>query len=293
MIDYRERQYLSQYSTDTLGLIIHKVGVPADADGTVTVDFIHQDDASGSPVTLFSRPATKVAVGTYEYSLTTEDTQTPGLYAVQWSYAIDGVNQVYLTYAEVGQASPDYDRLSPGMKQIVDSVWMRFADLFDSPNGGPNLQTYFQVNFGRNRLAQLLRIALGRLNTQAQPYMTYSLDDGQGGATFPISQWGPLLETSTYVEAVRHLVRSYVEQPNFMGSGAVSRVDRRDYMQRWEEVLQAEERMLTSQMEVFKISHMGFGRPRVLVSGGVFGRYGPTKVAGSVAARPRYWTRFY
>lgn len=292
--DYRERKYISQWGTDVLGLVIHKAGVPADADGDVTLSFINES----GPTTVFSRPATKVAVGTYEINLASSETSTPGLYTLMWSYSLDAVADTYQTYAEVGTNQPDYDSLTPAMKDIVDSVWIRMADLFDHPSGGPHLQTYFQEHFGRGRIAQLMRIAMGRLNTMAQPFMTYTLADG--GASFPVDQWGSLLETATWVETLKHLIRSYAEQPNFMGSGAVSRLDRRDYMQRWEEVLYGsggrgggEEGMLKEQLDTFKIAHMGFGRPRVLVSGGVFGRYGPTRVAGSIAARPRYWTRFY
>lgn len=289
--DYRERRYISAYATDVLGLMLYSAGVPSDADAGVMLAFI-RTSGSDAPVTVFSEQATKTATGTYEVTLTSDQTSTPGLYTLSWSYALNGAAQTYQTYAEIGQPTPDYDQLAPAMKQICDSVWIRLADLFDHPTGGPHLQTYFQDHFGRGRIAQLLRIALGRLNTMAQPYQTYTLEDGHGGATFPIDQWGPLLETATWIETLKHLIRTYVEQPNFMGSGAVSRLDRRDYMQRWQSVLGEEEDMFKSQLDTFKIANMGFGRPQVLVSGGVFGRWGPTRIAGSVAARPRYWTRW-
>jgi hypothetical protein len=120
-----------------------------------------------------------------------------------------------------------------------------------------------------------------------------AFNSGQGGALFPTAQWGPLLGTLTWIETLKHLIRSYTEQPNFIGSGNISRLDRRDYVQRWRDVLMDEEKAAQAQLDVFKISQMGLGRPAVLISGGVYGRYGPTRMAGSVAARPRYWTRFY
>jgi hypothetical protein len=178
------------------------------------------------------------------------------------------------------------------MKSVIDLTWSRFADLFDSPQGGPNLQTYFQTHYTRGRMADLLRIAVGTLNTVAQPFQTYTVD-GVGAALFPIARWGPLLEKSLYIEALKHLIRSYVEQPNFVGSGNVSRLDRRDYMDRWRSVLDMESATFQSQLEHFKIANMGLGRPAVLVAGGVYGKYGPTRLAGSVAARPRMWTRWY
>jgi hypothetical protein len=295
--DLREREFLSQYGTDTFGLVIQKAGQPTDAEGAVTLTFLRE---VVPVVEVFTRTATRVGTGQYEVTPTSAETSEPGLYTLAWAYTMDGTGQEYRTYLEIGQANPAYDRLSPALKDLVDSVWIRFADLFDHPTGGPNLQTYFQAHFDRGRMAQLMRIAVGRLNTMAQPFQTYSIDDGQGGGTFPVDQWGALLETATYVEALKHLIRSYVEQPEFAGSGAVSRLDRRDYLQRWQSILYGtggagggEEGMLRQQLEVFKIANMGLGRPKVLVSGGVYGRYGPTRVAGSVAARPRYWTRFY
>lgn len=287
-LDFRERQYVSQWGNDVLGLALYNQGQPGDADDQVMLALVNEETTT----TVFSRVADHEGVGLYQVPLTGADTAVPGRYTLVWTYDLNGAAEEYRTYIEIGQSNPAYDSLSPDMKGVVDSVWLRFADLFDSPGGGPNLMTYFQSHFGRGRIAQLLRIGMGRLNTMAQPSSTYTVD-GTGSASFPVAEWGPLLETVTYVEAVKHLIRSYVEQPNFMGSGAVTRLDRRDYMDRWAAVLTSEEQMLRSQMEVFKIAHMGFGRPRVLVSGGVYGRFAPTRAAGSVAARPRFWTRFY
>lgn len=285
--DYRERQYVSRYANDVLGLAVQVAGVPGDVDGNaVTVRMVNE--ATGTEV--FERQATREGTGLYETSLTGEESGTVGNFRVEWSYSIGGVAETYTTYIAVGEVSPTYDRLTPGLKAVVDSVWMRFADLFDSPYGGPNLQTYFQSHFGRERIAQLMRIGAGRLNTMAQPHQTLTVD----GPTpnFPLDAWGPMLETATYIEVLKHLRRSYVEQPAFVG-GNVTRLDRRDYLDRWGQILDDEEGMFKGQLDTFKISMMGLGKPKVLVSGGVYGRYGPTRFAGSVAARPRYWTRFY
>lgn len=297
MTDFRERQYVSQFAADVLGLAVHKAGVPSDVDdnavnATLIQDAIESNSAvipDTPPTTIFTRAATRVAVGLYEVPLDSSDTSVPGDYTVQWQYTIDGNPEQYLSFIQIGASNPAYDNLPPEMKTVVDDVWIRFADLFDSPLGGPNLQTYFQSHFSRGRVAQLLKVAVGLLNTTAQPFQTYSIDmPGQ----FPVAQWGSLLEQALYVEVLKHLVRSYVEQPMFMG-GNVTRLDRRDYMDRWKMVLDDERQTLKGQLDIFKISNMGLGKPRVLVSGGVYGRYGPTRFAGSVAARPRYWTRFY
>ena len=289
-VDIRERKYFSQFSREALGLGVYGTNAePADPDSNaVTVSLLREDI---NDYVFLDEPATRVGVGLYEFPLLSEYTSIPGNYTTVWKFLFGGIAQEVHTYIVVGNSSPAYDALDPGFKDMVDGVWIRFADLFDSPDGGPNLMTYFQTNWNRNRMAQLLKIAVGLLNTRAQPHQTYSLD-GVGGSVFPFAQWGPLLEEALYVECLKHLCRSYVEQPNLVGP-QVSRLDRRDYLDRWRMILADENAMLQSQLEVFKISHMGFGRPHVLVSGGVYGRFAPTRVAGSMAARPRYWSRFY
>lgn len=283
-----DRQYVGQYSSPVLAFSIFVQGVLADPDNSmVTVSMLNEQTG----VVVFTRAATRTGVGAYQVALTSQDSQQVADYTLTWSYTLGGLADSYQTFILVGPANPLYDNLSAGMQQIVEDVWFRFADLFDSPQGGPNLTTYFQTRYDRGRVAQLLRVAVGYLNTRAQPYMTFSID-GDGGASFPIEQWGSLLEQALYVEVLKHLRRSYVEQPLFQG-GAITRVDRRDYMDRWSMILQDEQELLTSQTDVFKIAAMGLSKPAVLVSGGVYGKYGPTRYAGSAAARPRYWARFY
>lgn len=288
--EYTDRAYISRYGGGTFGLLVHRAGVPGDADGAVTVQLLHDDAADTSQV--FSRDATHGGPGEYTVQLSSTETATPGPYVLRWTYTIAGAAEEYRLWVEVGKASPEYDRLADAMKAIVESVWNRFSDGFDSATEGPHLQSYFQTNFGRNRLAQLLRIAVGRLNTISQPFQTYTID-GDGGASFPVDRWGSLLETSLYVETLRHLVRSYVEQPDVQTGSGVSRLDRRDYMDRWRDIQVDEEETLKQQLQHFKIANMGLGQVRVLVSGGTFGRFGPARFPLSAAARPRFSTRFY
>lgn len=282
-----EMRYISQYAVDTVGIVIHRQGVPTNADGDVTLTM---KSLAETPVEVLSGTADHVAEGTYEFTLTTAATATPGVYRLDWEFELDGNAEQITTLVEVGEQSAAYDALSDDFKALVESVWIRFADLFDSPFGGAHLQVYYQTRFGRGRMAQLLSVALGKLNTVSQPTMTYTL--GPDGTIFPLAQWGAVLESGLYIEVIKHLMRSYVEQPEALGVN-IARLDRRDYLQRWQTILNMEQADYEAQLEHFKIRHMGLGRARVLVAGGVYGNYSPTRLPHSAAARPRYWYRFY
>lgn len=275
-----DRAYLSQFSSEDVGISIIVAGVATDASGPVTATLTNED----SQAVLFIRTAVSVGTGAYQLTLTPDDTAVLGNYRMVWSYLLSGTQRTYESFFAIGGAQPPYDALSGDMKAIVDSVWMRLADLYDSPSGGPNLTTWAQTNFSRGRIAQLLRIAIGRLNTIAQPVTTYSLENAQ----FPVAKWGPLLEQLCWVETIKHLRRSYLEQPQFEGGGGISRLDRQAYFDRWGIILAEEEDNVAHQLDIFKISLMGLGRPSILVSGGAFGRYSAMN-RPYLAARPRIW----
>lgn len=282
------RQYVSQYSNDVLALGIHVGGVLADPDDSLVT--VSMTDETTSQL-VFTESATRTGAGQYQIILTSAQSSTPDDYTLTWEYNISGVGQFFQTFILIGQADPNYDNLTADMKVLVEGVWFRLEDLFDSPEGGPNLQTYFETRWSRGRVGQLLGVALGYLNTMQQPFQTWSMD-GTTGPIFPVAQWGALLSQALFVEVIKHLRRSYTEQPELQG-GSVTRLDRQSYWDRWGQILQEEQATLKQQMDVFKIASMSLSHPQVLVSGGVYGRYGPTRYAGSAAARPRYWARFY
>jgi hypothetical protein len=292
LVDWTERAYVSQFSAPPLTLAVYIGGQPGDPDGQSVTGRLFMDNPDGTVALVDELTAARQQAGVYVITPTSADTQTPGYAQLDWSYAVGGQPQQYASYLEIGPANPHYDALPPEMQDFLNSqVWVRFADLFDSAGGGPNLQAYFQSHWSRGRAAQMMGIALQKINAAAQPWSSYTLD-GNGGPQYPIQFWGGLLASYAYVECVKQLIRSYTEQPQFAGP-PVARMDRRDYADRWREVVKDETAELKGLLDVFKIRHIMNGSPRVLVSGGTYGNYAPTRIAGSVAARPRMWARWY
>jgi hypothetical protein len=282
-----DRRYLSRYASEQVGFTAVIAGVPGDVDGNTVVATLFNATTNA---TIRSPTVTRLSVGRYGVTLTSADTSIVRPLDLQFGFLVGGVAGTYVVELDVGPSAPAYDALSPAWKAVVEAAWIRFADLFDSPLGGPNLQVYAQSRFGRNRMAQLLRQAVGRLNTISQPHQTYSIEDD-----FPFSQWGPLVEQALYVEVIKHLIRSYVEQPEVVLTATVSRLDRRDYMQRWQEMLAIEQTDLERQLDNFKIASLNLGGVRVLVSGGAFGRLGPYVTVGGIgqAAARGYFPRVF
>lgn len=278
-------QFVGRYSIQNVDFtVIDSMGAVANADAAPTVGLYNY--ATGALVV--SRPSVQVTnPGVYRITLSSVETSNPGLWYLLWSYNFATVAQQYRTNIEIpSSTSKLYDTLSDGYRSIVDGVWMRFEDGFDSNVGGPHLQMYAQANFGHERVAQLMGIALKRINTASQPHTTYAMS---AGTDFPFTEWGGILEQATAIEAIKHLMRSYVEQPAADGVN-VARLDRRDYLSRWGEILEIEEKQFEDALAVFKLAQMNLGRGSVLVSGGLYGSLHPT----NPTRRPRYlsgWVR--
>ncbi len=290
-LDSIDRKYLSRYSRPTFGITVYRDGVAGDADALPEVSLLTYDNPQqeGTPEVLWTREATRTALGQYEITLGSKDTRTPGEASLGWTYLVDGEEEIYTFDLQVGESAPDYDALPLEWRAIVESVWIKFADLFDSAFGGPNLQTYVQTKFGRNRMAQLLPSALQRLNSASNPHASYGI--GPDANSFPFADWGGLLAQSLYIEILKHLIRSYTEIPEAVLATSVSRFDRRDYMQRWEQVLNMEMAEFNTDLSRYRKANMGLGSVSVLVSGGAYGNWGPqvNSAGGGMAAARGYF----
>lgn len=163
----------------------------------------------------------------------------------------------------------DFDIIDPfqavatdGLSQVIDTAWMKLEDCFDAEagNAGPWLRDMTLAKFDQTKIRGLLPEALIGINTW-QPVTTYDASsypytDGSANA---------VLAQALLCATIRHLMRSYTEQPDVMNSN-VGYLDRKRYAQAWGAQLQVEQAFFKEMLIMWKRSFFAFGRPSVLVS---------------------------
>lgn len=258
----------------------------------VTSDATPPDPRGVQIVNATESQITKESTGFYYYDLSPANTAYRGVLTAQWSYQVDGVAFTYLDHLQILEQMPLWESLNDQERSIVEQVSWMMGDLFDSTEGGPYLIEPFQTHFNYERIAQLQTIAVTRLNLMSNfnnPPTNWGV--GPGTVTVP-PDFAGILVIGTYLEVVRHLIRSYVEMPNFPGTN-VTFTDRRDYIQRWQSVFQQDWPEYQQMVRAAKISMLNMSRGSLLVAGGIYGgsAMGIFR-AGTYAAQVRSW-RFY
>lgn len=191
---------------------------------------------------------------------------------LKWTYEKGGQEVEFYDDLVVTERMPTYEALTDGEKYVVEQVNNLFGDLFDSTEGGVHLSENFQTHFNYERIAQLMSRALQKINITSQPLTSYIVGSPGGGQRMPQKYHGVLV-SATYLEVLRHLIRSYTEVPEFRGM-STTYTDRRDYMQRWRSVLDEEKEEVANAITLMKREHLNLGGGALLVSGGIFGSGG-------------------
>lgn len=199
------------------------------------------------------------------------DTTDLGVYgwSARFTFVTGEIRSVSGTFKIVG---PFDSVVGTHVEQVADEVWLRLEDMFDSDEGGPWLRDMTMKYFEPSKIERF--ISEGLLSINQTPPMT-EIDLGffllQVPNTDPLllgqTQATPdrfLIVQATLLAVIRHLIRSYVEQPDVRGANVVFE-DRRDYLQRWQSVLQIEEANFLRTLTLWKRQFIGFGSSALLV----------------------------
>lgn len=173
---------------------------------------------------------------------------------------VDAVQKSVRTDFEV--IDPFHPPVPTNSQLLAALVWRRLEDLFDAEDEGPWLRDMTLNYFSKDKMPEFVNDALFEINN-ANPPTDVVLDgffhDGQETTD------SPLLVQAVYMAVLRHLIRSYTEQPNPQGA-PFGYLDRRDYAQRWMEVYQLEEQVFKRWLALWKRKFLQLGHSKVLVS---------------------------
>lgn len=205
--------------------------------------------------------------GWYYYDIGPEFTDQRGVLTAEWVYTIDGQGEFrFIDNMQIVEQMPFYESLRPEDRVMIEQATWLFGDLFDSTEGGPFLIENFQTHFSFERLSHLLAHAVSRMNYVGQPIRNYGVGPGTRGLP---RAWQGLGVWALKLEVIRHLMRSYVEIPIFANM-SVTYTDRRDYLQRWGQILAEEKPDFEKAVIRLKRSELRLGRGALLVSGGIY-----------------------
>jgi hypothetical protein len=275
------RKQISRYSSQVIGLVIQgivngeEVSISPDPNSiTLTLEGQSDPNTQYPPGNLLlnlteSNGITRNSDGSVTYVLQPDQITGYTFITAQWSYTVQGSLFTYVDYFVVVDPMPTWESLSQTQQLAVEQTNWMIGDLYDSTEGGPHLMEEFQTKFGYERLAQLLLIANQKLNYESIPLTRFVIGT-QVGQQLP-DRWIGILQWAHYIEVLKHLVRTYTEQPSIEGGPQVAFPNRRDYMQRWQSILQQEEPDFKHAVRMYKRKQLNLGSGAYLVSGGIFG----------------------
>jgi len=236
---------------------IYKDEIPVSVDDLVNVRFtIQAPDRSQSTV-----PGDLLDTG--EGFVRWMDTTNPGQYrwVAQFAYTSGEIQSTTGSFAVVDPLNPPEPTPTD---VLIDSVWNKLEDCFDSEEGGPWLRDMTLSYFDKRKIPQFFGDALLDINV-APPETGVTL--GQFTAIMPDGTPDPsmpLLTQGILLAIIRHLMRSYVEQPTPTGAQVVYE-DRRDYLQRWQTIYQIELERYNRWLALWKRSMIGLGHGKLLL----------------------------
>jgi hypothetical protein len=152
---------------------------------------------------------------------------------------------------------------TPSSTEVVGTyVWQKIEDCFDAEDEGPWLRDMTLNYFNERKMKEFIGMALFTMN-ERHPPTKLTIDyffKGPGDPTVDL----PFLAQAVFIEVIKHLMRSYVEQPDIQGAQVVYE-NRRDYLQRWQLIYQMEVESYNTNLAYFKRRFMGIGHTKMIV----------------------------
>lgn len=258
---------VSQYASESVGLAIYESGELVDPDSGVAVTITRDAD---SVVIVPPALATRDDLGLYSFHIHSGLTDVKGDYTLRWEFEVGGYDRVFTDRYTVVDSMPFWDSMTFEERQLVANVYFRVSDTFDSREGGPYLWELYQANFNAFEvIARLMATsALDYINYTFQPAFIPPYTLNSGSKKFP-EQWYGMLERAAYVEFLRHLSRSYIEQPDVHGI-STGRLDRQRYREEWRKEWEDEKATFDQMLRMFKRKFLAAGAMHraFLVAGG-------------------------
>ena len=175
----------------------------------------------------------------------------------------------------------DYDVVDPFERTgsapsdpYIDLAWARFEDLFDSEQGGPWLRDQTLGRFDKTRMRQFVTDVLFDINNTMP-----ASDFDETGFPYTTHDGSAVFTQGIVVHSIRHLIRSYTEQPDTMNS-PVAYLDRKRYLDAWSAVYNIELQRYNLMLEVWKRRYFAGGNKLILGSKQGRGFYGPWRTRG-------------
>lgn len=129
----------------------------------------------------------------------------------------------------------------------IRQAWMKIEDCFDSEQGGPWLKDMTLAVFDQSKLRGLLPEVLMDINNQ-MPYTNYT----ESSFPYTANDGEAVMAQGLLVAAIRHLMRSYTEQPD-VTSSPVAFMDRKRYQQAWKAQYDVELPLFEKTLTRFKL----------------------------------------
>ena len=129
----------------------------------------------------------------------------------------------------------------------VDSAWLMLEDCFDSEYGGPWLRDMTLAIFDKTKISAFVPQVIMNIN-ETMPFSDFTADSfpyGLGSST-------PLVAQGLLCASVRHLMRSYTEQPDVVSS-PVAFMDRKKYQQAWKAIYDVEQPLFDKWVKQYKL----------------------------------------